>query len=225
MTADAGIVAYGADMGEAFANAACGMFSLMADLEQVAEATSRHVEVEAGDRESLVVAWLNELLYLFDVERIVFRRFDILELTNTRLEGRGSWRGGGRLAPQAEERSQGRDLPHAQGVGRRGPLQRSRDLRRVEEVGAWHAGMDRSRRSTTIAGRSPGATSRACGSRGSSTPARTCWSSIRQDQAPEQVANVAFLPGIVGHSWPCPTSTGATASPSAGWRPPAWRTA
>jgi SHS2 domain-containing protein len=84
-TSDAGIVAYGADMGEAFANAAYGMFSLMADLEQVAEDTSRHVEVEAGDRESLVVAWLNELLYLFDVERIMFRRFDILELTNTRL--------------------------------------------------------------------------------------------------------------------------------------------
>lgn len=85
-TADAGIMAYGADLREAFSNAAYGMFCLMADLEQVREKTSRHVEVEAGDREGLVVAWLNELLYLFDVERVIFRRFDILELTGTRLE-------------------------------------------------------------------------------------------------------------------------------------------
>ena len=84
-TADTGIVAYGADMREAFANAAYGMFSLMADLKQVREETSRYIEAEAGDRESLVVSWLNELLYMFDVERIIFKRFDILELTNTRL--------------------------------------------------------------------------------------------------------------------------------------------
>jgi SHS2 domain-containing protein len=85
-TADTGIIAYGADMQEAFANAAYGMFSLMADLRQVREETSRYIEAEAGDRESLVVSWLNELLYLFDVERIVFKRFDILELTDTRLK-------------------------------------------------------------------------------------------------------------------------------------------
>jgi SHS2 domain-containing protein len=85
-TADTGIIAYGTDMPEAFANAAYGMFSLMADLRQVREETSRYVEAEAGDRESLVVSWLNELLYIFDVERIIFRRFDVLEITNTRLK-------------------------------------------------------------------------------------------------------------------------------------------
>ncbi len=90
-TADAGIVAYGAGLGEAFANAAYGLFCLMADMEQVAEKTARRVEVEAGDREGLVVAWLNELLYLFDVEHLLFRSFDIRELTDTRLsaEARG----------------------------------------------------------------------------------------------------------------------------------------
>jgi SHS2 domain-containing protein len=85
-TADTGIVAYGTDMPEAFANAAYGMFSLMADLRQVREETSRYVEAEASDRESLVVSWLNELLYIFDAERIIFRRFDILQVTNTRLK-------------------------------------------------------------------------------------------------------------------------------------------
>ena len=85
-TADTGIIAYGTDMQGAFANAAYGMFSLMADLRQVREETSRYVEAEASDRESLVVSWLNELLYIFDAERIIFRRFDILQVTNTRLK-------------------------------------------------------------------------------------------------------------------------------------------
>lgn len=85
-TADTGIIAYGADLKEAFANAAYGMFSLMANLEQVREETSRYAEAEGSDRESLVVSWLNELLYMFDVERIVFKRFHILELTDTRLK-------------------------------------------------------------------------------------------------------------------------------------------
>ena len=43
---------------------------------------------------------------------------------------------------------------------------------------------------------------------------------IEQDRSLEQVANVATLPGIVDAAWRCPTSTGATASPSAAWRPP-----
>ena len=85
-TADTGIVAHGADLKEAFANAAYGMFCLMADLEKVKEESFRHVEVEAGDREGLVVSWLNELLYLFDVDMIIFKRFDLVELTDTRLK-------------------------------------------------------------------------------------------------------------------------------------------
>jgi SHS2 domain-containing protein len=88
-TADTGIVAYGADLREAFANAAYAMFSLMADLECVDEKVCRQIEVEADDRESLVVSWLNELLYLLDVERIVFRRFNVVELSDTSLKAEG----------------------------------------------------------------------------------------------------------------------------------------
>ena len=42
---------------------------------------------------------------------------------------------------------------------------------------------------------------------------------LREDQALEQVANVACPAGHRRRTrWPCPTSTGATASPSAAWR-------
>ena len=88
-TADVGIVAYGARLEEAFANAAYGMFTFIADLEKVGETICREIEVQAEDEESLLVSWLNELLYQFEVNRIIFRRFDILDLSQTTLKANG----------------------------------------------------------------------------------------------------------------------------------------
>ena len=88
-TADTGIVAYGTELDEAFANAAYAMFTLIADLEGVKEVVCRQIEVEAGDRESLLVSWLNELLYLFDVEGIIFKRFKVTELSESSLKAEG----------------------------------------------------------------------------------------------------------------------------------------
>ena len=87
-TADVGIIAYGADMSKAFANAATALFSLIIELGDVKEVLHRDIELTASDQESLLVEWLNELIYLFDAERIIFKRFDIINLNNTRLEAR-----------------------------------------------------------------------------------------------------------------------------------------
>lgn len=87
-TADIGIAAYGSDLKGAFANAAYGLFSLMVDLKSVGDRLSRQVEVEADNREDLLVAWLNELLYIFEVESILFKRFMVDELSETRLRSR-----------------------------------------------------------------------------------------------------------------------------------------
>ena len=87
-TADTGIIAYGASLEEALANAAYGMFTLIADPESVREETCRHIEVGAEDIESLLVAWLNELLYILDVERTLFKRFEVLQLTDTSLKAK-----------------------------------------------------------------------------------------------------------------------------------------
>ncbi|HJX70135.1 MAG TPA: archease [Dehalococcoidia bacterium] len=88
-TADVGIVAYGAELKEAFANAAYAMFTMIADLEGVREEICRQIEVQAEDRESLLASWLNELLYLFDAERIIFKRFEIIELGESSLKAEG----------------------------------------------------------------------------------------------------------------------------------------
>ena len=87
-TADVGIIAHGSDMKAAFANAAKGLFSLITELDDVKETEHRDIELTAPDQESLLVAWLNEHIYLFDVENILFKRFEITRLNNTQLQGR-----------------------------------------------------------------------------------------------------------------------------------------
>jgi len=85
-TADVGIAAYGHSMEEVFCNAAYGMLSVITDLEGVKETTHRRIETEAPTSDELLVAWLNELIYLFDAERFIFSRFEISHLASDHLE-------------------------------------------------------------------------------------------------------------------------------------------
>ncbi len=84
-TSDTGLVAYGKTLAEAFANAAAGMFSIIAEPDSVREVESRRVEASGDDIEGLLFEWLNSLLYYFDVEMLLFKRFDITEFEDTRL--------------------------------------------------------------------------------------------------------------------------------------------
>src|SRR4030043_272172 len=85
-TADMGLAAYGKDLAGAFANAAYGMFSIIADLNAVKEVESRRIRIKEDDAESLLFEWLNSLLYYFDVETLLFKKFDIVELGDDHLE-------------------------------------------------------------------------------------------------------------------------------------------
>ena len=88
-TADVGIIAYGADLKQAFASAARALFSLITELDDVEEIIHQDIKLTASDKESLLVGWLNELIYRFDTEGILFKRFDISQLSDTHLEARG----------------------------------------------------------------------------------------------------------------------------------------
>ena len=76
-TADVGLIAYGKTLDEAFANAAYGMFAVMTDLRKVKESESRRISITEKDKESLLFEWLNRLLYLLDVEHLLFKRFEV----------------------------------------------------------------------------------------------------------------------------------------------------
>ncbi len=86
VTADKGIRAWGRDLTEVFMNAARGMWSLMVEPGTARREESLPVKVEAGDRETLLVAWLNELLYLHEVEGFVAADYAIRHLSDTMLE-------------------------------------------------------------------------------------------------------------------------------------------
>ncbi|MHB0914528.1 MAG: archease [Thermoleophilia bacterium] len=86
-SADIGIRAYGSTREEAFENAAVGMFSLIGDLGSVNPVDEYSITVEADDIETLLVEWLNELLYLYDSSSVLLSRFTVQELGETLMRG------------------------------------------------------------------------------------------------------------------------------------------
>jgi SHS2 domain-containing protein len=87
-TSEAGIIARGATLGEAFANAAEGMYALLVELDGVEERETREVALEGESTEALLVDWLLELVFLTETEELIFRRFEIEELSEARLRAR-----------------------------------------------------------------------------------------------------------------------------------------
>lgn len=79
-TADWALRARGRTLTELFVNAARGMYALLTEEPPAAAPVSRTVAVEAASPEGLLVAWLNELLYLTERERLVFTAFHVREL-------------------------------------------------------------------------------------------------------------------------------------------------
>ncbi len=86
-TADIGVRSFGGTIAEAFETAAAGMFSLLADPGRIRERQEFPVEVEAEDREMLLVEWLNELLYIYESRGVLLKRFHIGEISDNRLRG------------------------------------------------------------------------------------------------------------------------------------------
>src|SRR4030043_1900235 len=76
-TADIGIIVYGEDLNSLFQNAGEAFFHLITDLKKVRLRTERKIEIGGESLERLMVDWLNELLYLHDVENLLFKRFNV----------------------------------------------------------------------------------------------------------------------------------------------------
>jgi SHS2 domain-containing protein len=70
---------------ELFANAAYAMFSQLVDVERIVASVQHVVKVEGVDYESLLVNWLDELLYLHETRGEVYSAFDIHKLSPRRL--------------------------------------------------------------------------------------------------------------------------------------------
>ncbi len=84
--ADIGIRGFGATLEEAFGNGALAMYSVMINVNTVRPLEKRKVTVSAPDIELLFVEWLNALLSLSDIERVVFAKFEV-KINGTDLTG------------------------------------------------------------------------------------------------------------------------------------------
>ena len=84
-TADIGLEAVGETVEEAFANAAVGMFDILSDESTINVVTSLSVKVDGEDLQELLVNYLTELLFLYEVQGVLFSEFtvEISELGGT----------------------------------------------------------------------------------------------------------------------------------------------
>jgi len=70
------VVGRGASLPEAFAQVALGVFALLADPASVEERDAREIRAHGTVPETLLVNWLNECLYVLDVEGFIPRRIE-----------------------------------------------------------------------------------------------------------------------------------------------------
>jgi SHS2 domain-containing protein len=84
--ADIGFRARGENLRELFANCAHALVFLVLDPSNIQPAHQFPLSAEGNDYESLMVNWLNEVLYYTDSRRIAFAAFRILKLDESRIE-------------------------------------------------------------------------------------------------------------------------------------------
>ena len=97
-TADLGIEVEAAEIEQLFARSALAMFDIMFGLESIGLTTKRRVQASADNLNELMVAWLNELLYVYSVEGMIFSEFTDFDLTERSVS---AW-GHGEIFDQAE---------------------------------------------------------------------------------------------------------------------------
>jgi len=76
-TADIGLIVHGGDLKALFENAGEAFFHLITDLRKVKPRIERRINIAGESLERLMVDWINELLYLHDVENFLFKEFEV----------------------------------------------------------------------------------------------------------------------------------------------------
>lgn len=88
--ADIGFRAFGASREELFANAAAALASIVTELETIEPVREYPLGASGEDWESLLVAWLSEVLYWLDGRRIRFRHFQVKAMDSSHLTAVGT---------------------------------------------------------------------------------------------------------------------------------------
>ncbi len=86
-TADIGICAQGTTLGELFIRMAQGLVELLAEDSILTPQQARAVQLSAKDADSLLLAWLQEILFWFSTDRFLTVQYALDEVTPTQLRG------------------------------------------------------------------------------------------------------------------------------------------
>lgn len=87
-TADVALLVESDSIEALFADAARGLFSLMIEARDISQTKLWKVELSAPDLESLLIDWLNELVFLFEVEGAVVAHIYIDSLDDNKITAR-----------------------------------------------------------------------------------------------------------------------------------------
>jgi protein archease len=85
--ADVGVRGWGAARAEAFAQATLGVFALLVAPAEVEAREVREVRAQADGPEALLVAWIDECLYVHEIEGFVVREVELTVCTDTLAHG------------------------------------------------------------------------------------------------------------------------------------------
>jgi SHS2 domain-containing protein len=83
---DAKLKVYGKNINELFENAAEGMFSVITNLDNVKKSIKKEIKIDLKGEtgyEDFLIAWLEKLLYLCEVDGLLFSYFKVRDLKNS----------------------------------------------------------------------------------------------------------------------------------------------
>lgn len=91
-TADLGLRVRARDLNGLFRDAAMGLFAMVVEeVPRGRTASSREIAIRGRRRDYLLFDWLNELLYLFETERLLLGEFDVDVTESGVVAGMHAW--------------------------------------------------------------------------------------------------------------------------------------
>ncbi len=88
-TADVAILVRGRDMADLLRNAARAFYELvLEDASGLSSTLTRELQLESVDADTMLIDWINELVYMIDAEQLVFATFHFGELGPSYLVAR-----------------------------------------------------------------------------------------------------------------------------------------
>jgi SHS2 domain-containing protein len=87
-TADICVRVYGKSFEELLKNAARAMMDIITDREKVNPSQEIEFKAQGETQEELLVHWLDEILFIHKVRRMIFRDFEIQTINKTEIHGK-----------------------------------------------------------------------------------------------------------------------------------------